>query len=71
MTRRSTPPWSHLRVSLCFTLNIRVRGSSFNICIPNVGLRKNSSNGGLISLLQMLINQGDGDGEAGAYYELG
>jgi len=44
---------------------------SFDICILNVTLRNNSSNVGPNSLLQILINQGDGEGKAGDYYELG
>jgi len=41
----------------------------FDMCIPNVRLRNNGSNVGLKSLLQILIKQGDGEGEVGDYYE--
>ena len=34
-------------------------------------LRNNGSDVGPTSLLQILINQGDGEGEASDYYELG
>ena len=35
------------------------------------GLRHNRPNVGPTSLLQILVNQGDGEGKAGDYYELG
>ena len=35
------------------------------MCIPGLRLRNNSSNVGLTSLLQILVVQGDGEGEKG------
>jgi len=49
-------------VSLQF---IEGRGGSLIICIPDVRLRNNSSNVGPTSLLQILVVQGDGEGEKG------
>ena len=43
----------------------------FDICIPDGRLRNNASSVGLTSLLQILNNQGDGEGQASDYYELG
>jgi len=36
----------------------------FDICIPDVRSRNNSSNIGLTSLLQILVTKGDGEGKA-------
>ena len=37
----------------------------FDVCIPGMRLRNNYSNVGLTSLLQILVVQGDGEGEKG------
>ena len=37
----------------------------FDICVPSVRLRNNSSNVGPNSLLQILVIQGHGEGEKG------
>jgi len=37
----------------------------FDICIPDVRLRNNSSNVGLTSLLQIVVFQGDEEGKKG------
>ena len=43
----------------------------FDICIPDMRLRNKGSSVGPVRLLQILINQGDGEGEARDYCELG
>ena len=60
-----------LKAKLDGALSYRVRGGSFNICISGMRLKNNGSNVGPTSLLQIRINQGDLEGEAGNYDELG
>ena len=49
----------------CLTPIYRRERRLFDICIPSMRLRNNSSNVGLTSLLQILVVQGDGEGEKG------
>jgi len=65
--KESPGNYRHVSPTLCLTPIYRRERRFFDICIPNVRLRNNSSNGDLISLLQILTNQGDGEGEAGNY----
>ena len=55
---------------MCFTPIYRRERRFFDICIPDVRLRNNSSNVRPTSLIQILINHADGEEEAGDYYEL-
>ena len=61
----------NIKFANCLAPIYRRERRFFDICIPDVRLRKNSSNVGPTSLLQVLIDQGDGEGEASDYYELG
>jgi len=49
----------------CLTPIYRRERRFFDICIPGVKLRNSSSNIGQTSLLQILVIQGDGEGEKG------
>ena len=67
----------HLQMCYCLTPTYRRERKFFDICIPGMRLRNNSSNVGPTSLLQILIreigkgrtntitNQGNGEVQAG------
>ena len=59
------------RVGPCLAPVYQRERRFFDICIPDVLLRNNGSNVCLTSLLQTLINQGDGEGEASDFFKLG
>ena len=49
----------------CFSPIYRRERRFFDVCIPGIRLRNNGSNVGPTSLLQILVVQGDGEGEKG------
>ena len=51
--------------SKCLALIYQMERRVFDICIPGMRLRNNGSNVGLTSLLQILVVQGEGEGNKG------
>jgi len=54
-----------IMIHCCLTPIYQRERRFFDKCIPSMRLRNNGSNVGLSSLLQILVIQGDGEGEKG------
>jgi len=52
-------------MSICLAPIYQRKRRFFDVCIPGMRLRNDGSNVGPTSLLQILVVQGDGEGEKG------